>query len=83
MKRVFELLVVYDQEDPPEGLPEYRPGEKALDYSIELLENVLRKKSKPLLPLLEDTSLEELRQPPSGKAADRSISLEQSAPRAV
>jgi hypothetical protein len=62
MKRVFELLgLVYDQEDIRKAYQNIQAGtKKALDYSIELLENVLRKEVKDLLlPLLEDTPLDE------------------------
>jgi ATP:ADP antiporter, AAA family len=62
MKRVFELLgLVYPQDDILKAYQNIQAGtKKALDYSIELLENILQKDIKELLlPLIEDIPLEE------------------------
>ncbi len=62
MKQIFELLgLVYPQEDILKAHQNILVGtKKALDYSVELLENVLKRELKELLiPLIEDTTLEE------------------------
>ncbi len=62
MRRVFELLgLVHNREDILKAYQNIQAGtKKALDYSIELLENILQKDVKDcLLPLLEDTPFEE------------------------
>jgi hypothetical protein len=62
MKYIFELLgLVYPQEDIIKAYQNISAGtKKALDYSIELLDNILKKELKEiLLPLIEDTSFEE------------------------
>jgi AAA family ATP:ADP antiporter len=62
MKHVFELLgLVYPQDDILRAYQNIQAGtKKALDYSIELLDNILQKDIKELLlPLLEDIPLEE------------------------
>lgn len=62
MKYIFELLgLVYAQEDIIKAYQNISAGTtKALDYSIELLDNMLKKELKDiLLPLIEDTSFEE------------------------
>ena len=62
MKRVFELLaLVYSRDDIMKAYQNIESGtKKSLDYSVELLENMLRKEIKDLLlPLLEDTPFEE------------------------
>jgi ATP/ADP translocase/HEAT repeat protein len=61
MKNIFELLgLVYPQEDIVKAYQNILAGtKKALDYSVELLDNILRKEVKDLLlPLIEDTSFE-------------------------
>jgi HEAT repeat protein len=61
MKNIFELLgLVYPQEDMVRAYQNILAGtKKALDYSVELLDNILRKEVKDLLlPLIEDTSFE-------------------------
>lgn len=62
MKEVFELLgLVYPQEDILKAHQNILVGtKKALDYSVELLDNILKREVKELLiPLIEDTTLEE------------------------
>jgi len=62
MKYIFDLLgLVYTQEDIIKAYQNISAGtKKALDYSIELLDNMLKKELKDiLLPLIEDTSFEE------------------------
>jgi AAA family ATP:ADP antiporter len=62
IKNVFELLgLVYPQDDILKAYQNIQAGtKKALDYSIELLDNILQKDIKELLlPLLEDIPLEE------------------------
>jgi MFS family permease len=62
MKQVFELLgLVYPQEDIIKAYQNILVGtKKALDYSVELLDNILKRELKELLlPLIEDTTLEE------------------------
>jgi hypothetical protein len=62
LKQVFELLgLVYPQEDIIKAYQNILVGtKKALDYSVELLDNILKKELKELLiPLIEDTTLEE------------------------
>ncbi len=62
LKFIFELLgLVYPQEDIIKAYQNISAGtRKALDYSVELLDNILKKEIKELLlPLIEDTSLEE------------------------
>jgi hypothetical protein len=61
MKNIFELLgLIYPQEDIVKSYQNILAGtKKALDYSVELLDNILRKEVKDLLlPLIEDTSFE-------------------------
>ncbi|OGD10553.1 MAG: hypothetical protein A2Y86_02240 [Candidatus Aminicenantes bacterium RBG_13_62_12] len=62
MKSVFALLgLIYSPEDIRRAYQNLLAGtKKAIDYSIELLDNLLRKDIKPfLLPLVEDLPLEE------------------------
>jgi len=62
LKQIFELLgLIYPQEDIIKAYQNISAGtKKALDYSIELLDNILKKEVKDiLLPLIEDTSFEE------------------------
>jgi hypothetical protein len=62
MKHVFELLgLILPQEDVIRAYQNILTGtRKALDYSVELLDNILRKDVKELLlPLIEDTPFEE------------------------
>jgi hypothetical protein len=62
MKQIFELLgLVYPQEDIVRAFQNILVGtKKALDYSVELLDNILKRELKELLiPLIEDTTLEE------------------------
>jgi AAA family ATP:ADP antiporter len=62
LKYIFELLgLVYPQEDIIKAYQNISAGtKKALDYSVELLDNILKKELKDLLlPLIEDTSFEE------------------------
>jgi ATP/ADP translocase len=62
LKQVFELLgLVYPQEDIIKAYQNILVGtKKALDYSVELLDNILKRELKELLiPLIEDTTLEE------------------------
>ena len=62
LKQVFELLgLVYPQEDIIKAYQNILVGtKKALDYSVELLDNILKKELKELLiPLIEDTTVEE------------------------
>ncbi len=62
MKQIFELLgLVYPQEDIVRAYQNILVGtKKALDYSVELLDNILKRELKELLiPLIEDTTLEE------------------------
>jgi ATP/ADP translocase len=62
LKQVFDLLgLVYPQEDIIKAYQNILVGtKKALDYSVELLDNILKKELKELLlPLIEDTTLEE------------------------
>ena len=62
LKQVFELLgLVYPQEDIIKAYQNILVGtKKALDYSVELLDNILKREIKELLiPLIEDTTLEE------------------------
>jgi ATP/ADP translocase len=62
MKQIFELLgLVYPQEDIVKAYQNILVGtKKALDYSVELLDNILKRELKELLiPLIEDTTLEE------------------------
>jgi len=61
MKSIFDLLgLVYPQEDIVKAYQNILAGtKKALDYSVELLDNILRKEVKDLLlPLIEDTPFE-------------------------
>ncbi|MEW5900870.1 MAG: Npt1/Npt2 family nucleotide transporter [Acidobacteriota bacterium] len=62
MKQVFELVgLIYPQEDITKAYQNILAGtKKALDYSLELLDNILKRELKELLlPLIEDTTLEE------------------------
>lgn len=62
LKQVFELLgLVYPQEDIVKAYQNILAGtKKALDYSVELLDNILKREIKELiLPLIEDTTIEE------------------------
>ncbi len=62
MKHVFELLgLILPQEDVIRAYQNILAGtRKSLDYSVELLDNILRKDIKELLlPLIEDTPFEE------------------------
>jgi HEAT repeat protein len=62
LKQIFELLgLIYPQDDIIRAYQNISAGtKKALDYSIELLDNILKKEVKDiLLPLIEDTSFEE------------------------
>lgn len=62
LKQIFELLgLVYPQEDIIKAYQNILLGtKKALDYSVELLDNILKRELKELLiPLIEDTTLEE------------------------
>jgi hypothetical protein len=62
MKYIFELLgLIYPQEDIIKAYQNITAGtKKALDYSVELLDNILKKELKEiLLPLIEDMSFEE------------------------
>jgi len=62
LKQVFELLgLVYPQEDIIKAYQNILLGtKKNLDYSVELLDNILNRQIKELLlPLIEDTTLEE------------------------
>jgi hypothetical protein len=62
MKQIFELLgLVYPQEDIIKAYQNILVGtKKRLDYSVELLDNILKRELKELLiPLIEDTTLEE------------------------
>jgi AAA family ATP:ADP antiporter len=62
MKYIFELLgLIYPQEDIIKAYQNITAGtKKALDYSVELLDNILKKEIKEiLLPLIEDMSFEE------------------------
>ncbi len=62
LKHIFDLLgLIYPQEDIIKAYQNISAGtKKALDYSIELLDNILKKEVKDiLLPLIEDTSFEE------------------------
>ena len=62
LKQVFELLgLVYPREDILKAHQNILVGtKKALDYSVELLDNILKRELKELLiPLIEDTTLEE------------------------
>lgn len=62
MKHVFELLgLIYPQEDIIRAYQNITVGtKKALDYSVELLDNILKRELKELLlPLIEDMSFEE------------------------
>ena len=62
LKQVFELLgLVYPQEDIIKAYQNILVGtKKALDYSVELLDNILKRELKELLiPLIEDTTIEE------------------------
>ena len=62
LKQIFELLgLIYPQDDIIKAYQNISAGtKKALDYSIELLDNILKKEVKDLLlPLIEDTSFEE------------------------
>jgi hypothetical protein len=71
MKSVFALLgLIYPPEDIRKAQQNLLAGtKKAIDYSVELLDNLLRKDIKPfLLPLLEDMSLEE-----KAKSAGRAL----------
>lgn len=62
MKHIFELLgLILPQEDVIRAFQNIQQGtRKAVDYSIELLDNILPKNIKELLlPLIEDRSFEE------------------------
>lgn len=62
LKQIFELAsLVYSHEDVMRAYQNYREGTKrSVDYSLELLENILKKDIKEaLLPLLEDRPLDE------------------------
>jgi ATP:ADP antiporter, AAA family len=62
LKQVFELLgLVYPQEDIIKAYQNILVGtKKALDYSVELLDNILKRELKEIiLPLIEDTTIEE------------------------
>jgi DNA primase large subunit len=62
MKHIFELLgLILPQEDVIRAYQNILAGtRKSLDYSVELLDNILRKDVKELLlPLIEDTPFEE------------------------
>jgi hypothetical protein len=62
LKQVFEVLgLVYPQEDIIKAYQNILVGtKKALDYSVELLDNILKKELKELLiPLIEDTTIDE------------------------
>jgi AAA family ATP:ADP antiporter len=62
MKQIFELLgLIYPQEDIVRAYQNIIVRtKKALDYSVELLDNILKREIKELLiPLIEDTTVEE------------------------
>jgi HEAT repeat protein len=62
MREIFELLgLIYPQEDITKAYQNILVGtKKALDYSLELLDAILKRELKELLlPLIEDTTLEE------------------------
>lgn len=62
LKHIFELLsLVYPQEDMIKAYQNICSGtKKAIDYSIELLDNILKKEIKEaLFPLIDDISFEE------------------------
>jgi ATP/ADP translocase/HEAT repeat protein len=62
LKHVFELIsLIHPHEDVTRAFQNYREGtKKSVDYSLELLENILRKDIKEaLLPLLEERPLDE------------------------
>ncbi len=62
LKHIFELLsLIYPQEDITRAYQNICLGtKKSTDYSIELLDNILKKEiSEVLLPLIEDLSLED------------------------
>jgi len=62
LKRIFDLLtLIYPQEDMMKAYQNICAGtKKSLDYSIELLDNVLKKEvMEVLLPLIDDIPLED------------------------
>jgi AAA family ATP:ADP antiporter len=62
LKEIFELLgLVYPQDDITRAYQNILAGtKKGLEYSVELLDNILRKEVKDLLlPLLEDSPFED------------------------
>ena len=62
LKNIFKLLsLVYPKEDIIKAYQNITTGEKkAIDYSLELLDNILKKDIKDLLlPLIDDISLED------------------------
>lgn len=62
LKHIFELLsLVYPREDIIKAYQNITTGEKkAIDYSLELLDNILKKDIRDiLLPLIDDISFEE------------------------
>jgi len=62
LKHIFELLsLIYPQEDMIKAYQNICSGtKKAIDYSIELLDNILKKEIKEaLFPLIDDIPFEE------------------------
>jgi AAA family ATP:ADP antiporter len=62
LKQIFELLgLIYPQEDIIKAYQNILVGtKKALDYSVELIDNILQREVKEILiPLIEDTTFEE------------------------
>jgi hypothetical protein len=62
LKQIFELLsLVYAHDDMIQAYQNICSGsKKAIDYSVELLDNLLKKEVKEaLLPLIEDSPLED------------------------
>ena len=62
LKHIFELLsLIYPREDIIKAYQNITTGEKkAIDYSLELLDNILKKDVKEfLLPLIDDISFED------------------------
>ena len=62
LKQIFELLgLIYPQEDIIKAYQNICVGtKKAIDYSLELLDNILKKEIKEvLLPIIEDLPLDE------------------------
>lgn len=62
LKHIFELLsLIYTREDIIKAYQNITTGEKkAIDYSLELLDNILKKRIRDLLlPLIDDISFED------------------------